>query len=410
MWFAYNAFVRLLFFLFRLASLWRSDAKKWTDARKNWLPNLQDEVAQKGISRQSCIWFHVASLGEFEQGRNLLEMIKKNHPEKKIVLSFFSPSGYENLNNYSYADIITYFPSDLKEEIHMFINTINPQIAIFVKYDFWWNCLRYLYQKNIPYYFISIHLGENNYLRKPIFSTLRNELKNSAGLFFQNEENYKFFESHKFHNIHRSGDTRLDRVLDIANSDYSLPEIIEFKGTQKLLILGSAWSEEINILKQSLHHKELSDWKIIIAPHKTDPNTLSQIENVFPTTSSLYSNFQRDKQILIIDRIGLLSKLYRYADLAFIGGGFGKGIHNTLEPIAHKIPVCFGPHHKRFIEAIEFVSLGLAFEIKDYNSLLSLIANFHNVEFRNNIKNKVIDWINKSEGSTEKIYDQIWVK
>lgn len=406
MWFLYNILIRFLFFLIRLASLWRQDAKKWVKGRNFLFEDLQSKLLLIDPHKDGFIWFHVASLGEFEQGRPLIELIKKNKPNQKILISFFSPSGYEIRKDFELVDIICYFPSDLPSEINKFIDMINPSQVIFVKYEFWWNCLRYLTKKNIPYYFISVHLSPENYLRKRFFSTFRNKLKNSSGLFIQTEENFDFFKSHGFQNIHLTGDTRLDRVINIANSEYILPEIINFKGKANLLVLGSAWEPELKIIQNSLTSDILDHWKIIIAPHLVDKNTINQISNLFSDKSSTYSDIQSDRSILIIDRIGILNKIYRYADLAFIGGGFGKGIHNTLEPVAHLVPVCFGPQHKKFPEAIEFIRLGFGFEINNENDLISICKNIH--EHRLNYQSSIKNWLTSHKGASEKIYNQIF--
>ncbi len=405
MWFLYRIVIRCFFFIIRISSLWRKDAKKWKEGRTNLFTNLQQIIQEKGLQQQSFTWFHVASLGEFEQGRSLIELIKKNNPSEKIFISFFSPSGYDIQKNYENADVVTYFPSDIPSEIEKFINLINPKKVIFVKYEFWWNCLRYLHSKKIPYYFISLHLSQNNYLRKNFFSSFLSELKNSSGLFIQTEENYKFFKSKGFSNIHLTGDTRLDRVLEIADSNYEIPEIIEFKSNQRLFIIGSAWQHEIDILSECMSNKILDHWKIIIAPHKVDSEAIFKVQSKFQSISCLYSSIQNDKKILIINSIGLLSKLYRYADLAFIGGGFGKGIHNTLEPIAHKVPVCFGPKYRKFPEAIEFIKIGVGFEINSSDELIELIQQLTNPN--ESIKTTINSWIDKSKGSSLQILKKI---
>ncbi|MEP7196810.1 MAG: glycosyltransferase N-terminal domain-containing protein [Saprospiraceae bacterium] len=403
----YPFFIRFYFFGIKIASLWRPDAKKWIEGRKDFFQKITAQKKLKNPDNRSVIWIHASSLGEFEQGRSLIEKIKDRHQDEIIWLSFFSPSAYDVRFDYPYADIISYFPSDNMEEVDQFISIVNPKLVVFVKYDFWFNTLDLLKRKSIPYYFISMHLSTNSYLRKPIFRSLLNKLKFAKKLFLQTRENNTFLQKNNFENIQTTGDTRLDRVLQIASEEYSLEIIEVFKANSKLLVLGSSWENDEKLLWETLQLSSTENWKIIIAPHLVDEDHLRQIEDLFSGLTCRYSEINTEKKILIIDRIGLLSKIYKYANLVYVGGGFGKGIHNTLEVVAHHVPVCFGPKYQKFPEAIQFIEGGFGFEIntsEDFNELL------HKAE-KQNLKSQLFDkienWILENSGATELVYQEI---
>ncbi|MEO6189364.1 MAG: glycosyltransferase N-terminal domain-containing protein [Saprospiraceae bacterium] len=407
MWFLYWLFIKFYFFFVSLASLWRKDARKWKEGRIDWKNKLEEKIKKLNPDNKKSIWIHVSSLGEFEQGRSLIEEIKKYKPNEFICLSFFSPSGFEIQKNYALADLVCYFPSDNSDDVTQFLDLLNPKLAIFVKYDFWFNTLKELHQRAIPYFFISMHLSEQSYLRKKIFKSLLNELRYAEQLFLQTKENYEFLYSQGFTNIEVCGDTRLDRVIQIRDNDYKLEKIEQFIAHSDVLILGSSWSTEIKLLHEIIDLPSLNSWKIIIAPHLPDSLHISEIENSFLQHTCRYSKLDVKKQILIIDEVGILSKLYKYADLSFIGGGFGKGIHNTLEAIAHLSPVCFGPHYKKFPEAIQFIEQGIGFEVNNSQDLFKLLQASKNHNLKNNIQVKIECWIKDNRGATNKIFNEI---
>lgn len=407
MWTLYNLAVKIFFKSIRLAALWRKDAKLWVEGRKNFFENLESLYQQKIPNRQSCLWIHVASLGEFEQGRPLIEKIRSEHPGLPICLSFFSPSGYEIRKNYEGADMVCYFPSDLKDEISRFIDLIHPLAAIFVKYDFWFNTLRELTYRHIPYYFISVHLPANVYLRKTIMSPLLNELKNAEGIFVQQEEDLHFFRAKNFTRVWRAGDTRIDRVLQLAGQPVENEVVEKFIDGHPCLIAGSAWMPELHMIFQSVEVLIAAGWKIIIATHHTDANTLRETEALFRGHCCRYGDSVHLGDIMIIDRIGLLGTLYRYANLAIIGGGFGKGIHNTLEPAAFGVPLCFGPNYKKFMEANDFVRLGIAKVVKTSDDLLDMAQSCLDANYVAAHKSKICQWMQENRGATQFIFEKI---
>ncbi len=402
-WAVYNFLVSCYFLGIKIAAIWRADARQWVNGRMDLFSKLQKEKSQKIKGNPSIVWVHVSSLGEFEQGRNLIEQLKKSYPELAICLSFFSPSGFEVRHNYSYADLVCYFPSDKPSDVKQFLNILSPTFVIFVKYDFWFNTLKELKIRNIPYFFISMNISKNSYLRKNICSSFLEELKNARHLFLQNEENYIFLKNRGFCNLSICGDTRLDRVLQIANEKFELDTLVQFFGDFKCLVLGSSWSQELVILQECMKINSLLDWKIIIAPHEIDENHLMEIDHFFPNQTSRLSHIRQESKILIIDRIGQLSRIYKYADLAFIGGGFGKGIHNTLEPAAFLCPMCFGPKYQKFQEAIDFVEMGAAKVIYQASDLSSYLETVEQLDECQKIKTSIQNWIEKQKGATERI-------
>ncbi|MFN8280477.1 MAG: glycosyltransferase N-terminal domain-containing protein [Saprospiraceae bacterium] len=407
MWTLYNLAVKIFFKSIRFAAIWRKDAKLWVEGRKNFFENLESLYVQKIHNRQSCLWIHVASLGEFEQGRPLIEKIRSEYPGLPICLSFFSPSGYEIRKNYEGADLVCYFPSDLKDEISRFIDLIRPLAVIFVKYDFWFNTLRELTYRHIPYYFISVHLPEKVYLRKSFMSPLLNELKNAEGIFVQQEEDLHFFLSRNFARVWRAGDTRIDRVLQLTEHAIEQEAVEQFIHGHPCLIAGSAWLPELHLISQIAEVLIASGWKIIIATHHTDEEILRQTEELFRGQCCRYGDSVHPGDIMIIDRIGLLNTLYRYAHLALVGGGFGKGIHNTLEPAAFGIPLCFGPNYEKFIEANDFVRLGIARVVKTSDDLLSVAQSCLDVDFVAAHKKKIGQWMHDHQGATQFIFEKI---
>lgn len=379
MYILYRRLIPVYFLILRIAAWFRSDAKAWVAGRVNWKQNLIKFKEQNLNQSGRRIWMHVASLGEFEQGRVLLEMIRKKHPEHQLVLSFFSPSGFDKLKNYPLADCVCYFPSDNYKEVKDFIEIINPSLVMFVKYDFWFNCLDILANKKIPFCFVSMILRKNHYLLYRINKSLLYKLKPAQQLFLQNEESYKLLKDQSFSNIQKVGDTRWDRVEQIAHENKTIPNIEYFCNSEKIWIAGSIWLEDLDCLENGIRKSIEAGWKIILVPHKIDAESILQIENRFKGQSLRYSNLHGNIEvpILIMDQIGFLAALYRYAQFAYIGGGFGKGIHNILEALIYKIPLCFGPNYKKFPEAIQCIEHGMAFAINstdDFNEFIAKVS------------------------------------
>lgn len=353
----------------RVASLVNEKAKLWTKGRKNWKTRLFEKIDKNG----RYIWIHCASLGEFEQGRPLIEEIKKQHPEYKFVLTFFSPSGYEIRKNYELADVVAYLPTDTKQNAQTFLNIVNPEKVFFVKYEYWYFYISELKKRNIPLYIVSAIFRES----QPFFKTsawgkwYRQMLFQIEHLFVQNETSAQLLTSLGVHNFTVAGDTRFDRVASIATGSKKLPIVEKFKGNSSLIVAGSTWKPDEELLIAFINQNP--DTKFIIAPHEVSMANINRLQQMLKTSAILFSKINNDEvsnyHVLIIDSIGLLSSLYRYGNIAYIGGGFGIGIHNILEAATFGLPIVFGPNHKRFKEAVDLIELGGAFPISEQGNL-----------------------------------------
>ena len=327
----------------------------------------------KNINQNDKIaWFHCASLGEFEQGRPLLEEVKKHFPNHKILLSFYSPSGYEAKKNYSLADYIVYLPNDTRKNAKKFVSMVNPDLVFFIKYEFWYNYISALKGKRL--FQVSLILRENQYFFTWYGKWFAKQLKNFEHFFVQNQQTATLLNKIGYKNITISGDTRFDRVMTIANNAKSFPDIDRFcQGDKKIILAGSSWLADEKIIEKAINDLDI---KLIIAPHIVEQSHINEIQELFPK-SILYSELAENKKesnILIINCIGILSNLYQYCDIAYIGGGFGVGIHNTLEAATFGKPICFGPNYHKFQEAIDLIDLNAAYSINNEEELKAVLS------------------------------------
>ena len=327
----------------------------------------------KNINQNDKIaWFHCASLGEFEQGRPLLEEVKKHFPNHKILLSFYSPSGYEAKKNYSLADYIVYLPNDTRKNAKKFVEIVNPDLVFFIKYEFWYNYISALKGKRL--FQVSLILRENQYFFTWYGKWFAKQLKNFEHFFVQNQQTATLLNKIGYKNITISGDTRFDRVMTIANNAKSFPDIENFcKGDKKIILAGSSWLADEKIIEKAINDLDI---KLIIAPHIVEQSHINEIQELF-LKSILYSELAENKKesnILIINCIGILSNLYQYCDIAYIGGGFGVGIHNTLEAATFGKPICFGPNYHKFQEAIDLIDLNAAYSINNEEELNAVLS------------------------------------
>ncbi|MCI5083883.1 MAG: 3-deoxy-D-manno-octulosonic acid transferase [Saprospiraceae bacterium] len=373
----YNLGIRLYGLSIRLAALFSDKAKKWVEGRRNWRHTVRAAVKEREDG--FCLWMHCASLGEFEQGRPIIEGLREKHPDIFIVLTFFSPSGYEIRKNYPKADLITYLPLDTAQNARDFIAIVKPQAAIFVKYEFWHHFIRQLSLNDIPAYLISAVFRKNQLFFKPYGGFFRRILKRFDRIFVQNESSYKLVESLGITKVVASGDTRIDRVLAISQEEKDLPILDAFCETdqqKKILVVGSSWPPDEAILLPFIKEQlpklsaaKAEDWKVIIAPHDISEKHVEQIMQPLGSLAIRYSEAKKetvaDYQVLVIDNIGMLAFLYRYGQLAYIGGGFGVAIHNTLEAIVYGLPVFFGTKFTKFQEAVHLAEHGGAFVIEE---------------------------------------------
>lgn len=406
--FLYNLAIQIYHCSIWIAAFFNPKAKKWVDGRANWEDNLKAKLT----FLEQPIWIHCASLGEFEQGRPLIEAIKKEQPTSKILLTFYSPSGYEIRHNYPLADAVIYLPPDGRKNAQKFLEIANPKMAIFVKYEFWFHYLNTLKQANIPTYLISAIFRQSQPFFKWYGSLHREMLNCFDALFLQDKASYDLLKKFHFQNIYIAGDTRIDRVLAIQSEEKPLPIIAEFcKNNSNVLVCGSTWEADENILFPFLNHSLSNNYKTIIAPHEIDEAHVLNIQKKLTIPNITYSNAVKNgfgnARILIIDNIGMLAHLYRFGKIAYIGGGFGSGIHNTLEPIAFGLPVIFGTKFKKFHEAMTLVENGGAFSIQNEAELKAVFEKLEEASFYKNASEKTVGYLKKNEGATERILKAI---
>lgn len=359
-----------------LASPFNRKAWLFVIGRKGLFRDLEDATAHW----QRVVWFHCASLGEFEQGRPLMEAFRERDPEVKILLTFFSPSGYQVRKNYQGADYVTYLPIDTPAHARRMAAIVRPEQAFFIKYEYWYYLLHELHRRNIPIYLVSAIFNKEQAFFKWYGGWFRRMLSFYLKIFVQDDASRHLLNDHHIHHVSVSGDTRFDRVKKIAQSSPSLPFIDRFKGDTPLVVAGSTWPPDEQLLISYFKESKPS-FKMVIAPHEVNRQNIQRIVSHFPVGETLvWSEASGEEagqaRVLIIDTIGMLSSLYGYGQLAYVGGGFGKGLHNILEAVTYGIPVIFGPNHGRFKEAMDLKTRGGGFAIHDYKELKPLMDDF----------------------------------
>ncbi len=415
--FFYNVF--LLFYKagIHIAALFNAKAKKWLDGRKGLWESLQHQITRLRSDSSSnernappLVWMHCASLGEFEQGRPLLEKLRTQYPNCKFLLTFFSPSGYEIRKDYNGADYVCYLPLDGRRNAERFLTVVNPSLVIFVKYEYWYYYLQQINQRNIPLLMVSALFRRDAVFFKWYGSLQRKMLSFFTRVFVQNQESLQLLQ--KIGLAGKSsvaGDTRFDRVIEIAEGASTVPGIAEFLNNSKNIVAGSTWSKDEEVLRESV--KMINDpyLKLIIAPHEISKPRISELTNQF-RGAVLYSQYKasgfavQNSNVLIIDNIGMLSRLYKYAYITYVGGGFGKGIHNALEAAVFGKPVLFGPTYGKFNEAIDLVENSGAISISNAhecaNALKKLLQNQN--EYLNSCNNSK-EYVYANRGATQTI-------
>jgi 3-deoxy-D-manno-octulosonic-acid transferase len=360
----------------RIASLFNPKARAWVKGRKK----IFERLSQVNKGSQKLVWFHCASLGEFEQGRPLIEQLKKERPGVIIALSFFSPSGYEVRKDYAFADHIFYLPSDTPGHARRLITILKPDAAIFIKYEFWYNYLAELSRQRVPLYLVSGLFRPGHIFFKANGQWFRRQLKAFTHFFVQDEASGHLLGTAGFTNVTVSGDTRFDRVYAIAAERKKISVAEDFCKGKKVLVCGSTWEADEELMGDGTW---LDGWKLIIAPHEIHEKHLASIEKRFALRGCVrYSRAAEQNvtgaQVLIVDNIGMLAQLYGYGDMAYVGGGFGDGIHSILEAAVYGIPVLFGPRHEKFVEAGELIAQGGGFCITGAGDLLSTFRLLNN--------------------------------
>jgi len=365
----YTFFIRIAELVYRIGAVFHPKARLFVNGRKDFFENLKSACKD---NRHPLVWVHCASLGEFEQGRPIIESLKKYHPSIKILLTFFSPSGYEARKNYAPADFIFYLPWDTAKNAKTFINITHPALAIFIKYEFWYHYINELRKKNIPVISASSIFRADQVYFKWYGSFFRGILKKFTHFFVQSGQSIELLNSIGIRNSTLAGDTRFDRVFEITKQGGEIEIARRFKGEEKTFVAGSIWPEDLDVLVPFINEHKHS-LKFILAPHEINERFLLQIEESLTVKTIRYSKAGDHPEVysvLIIDNIGMLSKLYRYGEFAYIGGAFGKGLHNILEAACYGVPVFFGDqNYQKFQEAMDLIMRGGAFTISGYTEL-----------------------------------------
>lgn len=402
----YNLAMYILELGVKLAALFSDKPAKMVKGYREVFDLLQRKID----SNAQYIWFHAASLGEFEQGRPLIERIRKEYPQYKILQTFFSPSGYEVRKNYDGADIVCYLPIDTPSNVKKFVDLVNPCMVFFVKYEFWENYLNTLSKRGILVYSVSSIFRPNQIFFRWYGKGYQQVLKTFAHLFVQNEESKRLLADIGVNNTTVVGDTRFDRVLDICAAAKQLPLVQKFKGDALTFVAGSSWGPDEDIfIKYFNAHPEM---KLIIAPHVVNDSHLKEIESKLQRSSIRYTKATEDNvqqaDCLIIDCYGLLSSIYRYGEISYIGGGFGVGIHNVLEAAVYGIPVIFGPNNKKFREAQHLLANKGGFEINGYEDFQQLMDKFLTDESYLKQSGKAAgDYVKDNAGAMDKIMKRV---
>ena len=402
----YTIGIVLYSWMIRLAAPFNEKAKLWIEGRRHLMTQIAKDFEEE---QEQPIWVHSASLGEFEQGRPLIEKLKKEYPEKRIVLTFFSPSGYEIRKNYDLADYVYYLPIDTPKNAREFLSLVKPKLAVFIKYEFWFHYLSEMHKRQIPHFIISAIFRPNQHFFKKTAGWQQAHLRNINHFFVQNEESKKLLNGIGIDQVSLSGDTRFDRVTAIKSQLVSNDLVKAFKNDKPLFLAGSSWPKDEQAVREL--STQYPDLKILIAPHLIDEGHIQEVLKLFPKairyTKAQHKNLM-NHQVMVIDTMGMLSSLYQYADYALIGGGFGAGIHNTLEAASFGMPIFIGPHYQKFQEAKDLLSLGV---IQVFETPKQLSAQFdiihHNTGLYKEVVEKSCHYVQSKSGATQIIFDRI---
>lgn len=407
----YNLIVIVAEQLLKIIALFSPKMKLFVDGRKSVFQTLADKIKLS----DKTIWFHAASLGEYEQGLPVIEAIKQQFPSHKIVVTFFSPSGFEVRKNNAVANVTVYLPLDTILNAKQFIKLVHPEMAFFIKYEYWPNYLNEIKKQQIKTYLISGILRENQAFFKWYGGFYRNALKTFDYFFVQNESSKKLLQSIGFNNVKVSGDTRFDRVVSILERDNSLDFIEQFKDNKTTIVIGSSWPKDETLLVNYINQSS-DDVKFIIAPHNIKSEQIQELKNSIAKKTILFSDVEtrliaslQENNVFIIDTIGILTKIYSYADIAYVGGGFGNpGVHNILEPATFGVPVVIGPNYSHFTEATALVNMGGCISIQNQtqlNEAFDLLL--HNEDERLEKGHICSTFVQMNKGATQTIMNHI---
>ncbi len=441
------------------AFLGNEKARLWVNGRRAIFNEIEAKLRENQGKNRKIIWFHVSSLGEFEQGRPIMEALKKEDfkfktslrdtkqsdfnatgealkrqtsNELQIVLTFFSPSGYEIRKNYPFADHIFYLPIDSSRNARRFLDLVKPDVAVFIKYEFWFHYLTQLQKRHTPTLLVSAIFRAKQFANfNPYAPLLVRILRNFTKIFLQDTPSVLLLEKHDLDNCIVSGDTRVDRVAAIAEEGKTLEFIEKFAQNAPVFVGGSTWEADEKRILPILKNPKFNDWRFIFAPHDISSSNINRLEQLLPEKAVRYSEFvknngkdsvkrsrnfesspnvvnnQNTPRILIIDNVGMLSTLYKYGRLAYIGGGFGAGIHNTLEPIAHGLPVLFGSKYEKFTEATRLVATGGGFVVGDNQSVENIMENLLNPDNYDQAATAAKAYIQQNRGATAQVLTEL---
>ena len=402
----YNIIIYLYLLGVAIYSLFNEKVRKMWRGERAAVKYLKENVDPEA----EYVWFHAASLGEFEQGRPIIERLRKEHPEYKILLTFFSPSGYEVRKNYEGADLICYLPLDTPTNARRFLRTIKPVKAFFIKYEFWYNYLHILKHRNVPVYSVSSIFRPGQIFFRWYGHQYSRVLKCFTWFFVQNETSRELLHSIGIDNVTITGDTRFDRVLEIKDQAKQLPIVDAFKQDCQVFVAGSSWPPDEDIFIR--YFNEHRDWKLVIAPHVIGEDHLKQIIAKLERPVVRYTSTTPEEaakaDVLIIDCFGLLSSIYRYGAVSYVGGGFGVGIHNVLEAAVWGIPVLFGPNNQRFHEAQGLLKDEGGFEVRDYESFVQLMDHFtQDKDYLSEAGKNAARFVTENAGATDRILGEV---
>lgn len=405
--FFYNLGIRIYLVLIWVVSLFNKKAKLWLVGRKNWDTRLAGVINKI----DKIVWFHCASLGEFEQGRPVIEALRQKYPDIKILLTFFSPSGYEIRKNYLGADYIFYLPIDTNRNAKKFLEIVNPIAVVFVKYEFWYYYLNLLKKRGTPTYVISAIFRPDQAFFRSYGGWYRKFLENFEHLYVQNKESKDLLSNIEVNNVTVTGDTRFDRVIANFQSTKSLPLVEAFAANSKVIIAGSTWpkDEELIIEYFKANSKNV---KLILAPHEINRSNIDKLAANAGVNYILYTQPDgkdpKEARLMIIDTIGVLSSVYRYGNIAYIGGGFGAGIHNTLEAAVFGLPIVFGPNYNKFQEAKDLIAKSAAFSIKNQDDINEVFNHLFDNQEQYQISSSVAkEYVFMNAGATKLVVDSI---
>ncbi len=403
----YSLVTGLYYLTIRFAAAWNPKASKWVAGRKGWRERMSDSFS----GNENVIWVHCASLGEFEQGRPVIDWIKQNHPDEKLLLTFFSPSGYEKRKGYPAADVVMYLPPDSPKNAGDMLDLVPVSMALFIKYEFWYFHLDELRKREIPTFLISGYFRSTQLFFKWYGGWYRKMLGFYTQIFVQDQSSRDLLDSIGINGAMVAGDTRFDRVMQIAENKQQVPLLEKFGAAGDIVVGGSAWEDDEQVLRE-VYIMSDSSLRLIIAPHEPTRKTIDRLREMFPDHllfSQIDQDTVRDVRVIIVDTIGHLSSLYHYGTVAVIGGGFGKGIHNVLEATAAGLPVFFGPNYKGFHEARELVHLGCAVPVTDPRGagerIMELLADRSELERRSAQASR---YTAQKTGATDRIVNEIF--